>query len=187
MNTLGVCLFNGDVAILAIGFSLHISHPFIAGRMAVYAVDPIFIMHIGFHTGRNCVISPDIRLTPPALHGPGMTHATAAESTATFRFRNLGKFMGLPLLWRIMAVQATGMTCIANSLLILCLLVGERHIEILADPFCISVIKTGDNQNFRWGKIGKRRTAVVRTVRIHPCFHCALTEIGSHQSGTELL
>jgi hypothetical protein len=84
-----------------------------------------------------------------------MTHAAAAKSATAFGFRYFTELMRLIRLGGKVAVKASGMTSIANSLFILGLLVAERDIEILADPFCISVIETGGNQDFRRGKIGK--------------------------------
>ena len=69
MDTPGVRRRNFGVAILAISLPLHISHPFLTRRMAVYAMDIIFIMHIRRHSRRDCIISTYIRFASPALHG----------------------------------------------------------------------------------------------------------------------
>ena len=86
-----------------------------------------------------------------------------------------------------MTVQTAGMTGIADPLLVPRLLSGERNIKILKDSIRISIIKTGGLEYFRRRKIGKRRTAVVRAVRVHPGFHRSLTEIGAHLCGPKLL
>ena len=115
-----------------------------------------------------------------------MAHAAAAESTATFRFGNLCEFMGLSLLGCKMAIQTSGMTRVADSLLVDRLLLRKWNIKVLTNSFRISIIKTGGLEYFLRRKVGKRRAAVVRAVRIHPGSHGPLAEIGAHQGGPKL-
>ena len=86
-----------------------------------------------------------------------------------------------------MTVETTGMTGIANPLLVFGLLSGERHIEIVADFLRIVVVKTGRLQYFLGREISKRWAAIVGTVRICPCPHGSLPEIRCHEGGIELL
>ena len=187
MDPPGMRRRNFGVAVLAIGLSLHITHPFLTRSMAVYAMDIIFIMHIRRHPRRDCVISPHIRLASPALHGARMTLAAAAESAATFGFGCFAEPVGLIPMGGKVTIETAGMAGIADSLFVLGLFLGERNIKVLTNFFGILTIKTGRCQNLLRREGGKRRAAVVRAVGIHPRFHGALTKIGGHQGGVELL
>jgi hypothetical protein len=139
MDAFCVGVFDLEVAILAIGLSLHITHAFFSGRMTVRAMDILLIMDIRSHAFGQGIRSTYISSSPATLHRAGVAHARAPSvAVAACRGWLIGYVMK-PLLrtWIIMAIQAPHMAYIAIFLFGYCLLFRKWDIDLLLNVFSI--------------------------------------------------